>query len=571
MGFMKRVSTAAMAVLGVGTILLSACGNSVSQTEGQPVSGGTLTVSFKDDLKTLDPAIGYDTDSWSIERAIYNGLLDYKGFTTQLQPDIAAEMPKISADGKTYTFKIRQGVKFSNGRAVTADDFKYSWERMLDPKTAGPMTGGSFWGSVHGAQDFFNGTTTSIPGFKVIDPSTLEIDLDSPNQSFLNIIAMPFGFVIPKEAVAAAGADFAHKPVGTGPYTLDKWTPGQLIVLKKNANYFGTKPYLDEVDAQIGLTPEVAYLRVQQNQLDIAQPDLTIPSAQYIQLSSNPNWKNRILKTPNVDIYYLAMNVNMKPFDNKLVRQAFNYVVNKANLVKILNGRAVINNGIQAPPMPGYVPNYNPLGLDANGQNIQKAKDLLKQAGYDASHPFPPQDLVYTKASADSDRQAASVQQDFQQAGVTINLKGLAFNAFLDVTGKPNTTALSYNGWIQDFPDPSDFIDPILTCAAANVTANGGDVAFFCDKNADKLADQARGDTNAAERLKLYQQFQDVIVTQDFPWVPMYSTVETNTSAPRVHGYQLHPVWPFVATSIWVTGGAPSLAPAPASASASAS
>jgi peptide/nickel transport system substrate-binding protein/oligopeptide transport system substrate-binding protein len=571
MGFMKRVSTAAMAVLGVGTILLSACGNSVSQTEGQPVSGGTLTVSFKDDLKTLDPAIGYDTDSWSIERAIYNGLLDYKGFTTQLQPDIAAEMPKISTDGKTYTFKIRQGVKFSNGRAVTADDFKYSWERMLDPKTAGPMTGGSFWGSVHGAQDFFNGTTTSIPGFKVIDPSTLEIDLDSPNQSFLNIIAMPFGFVIPKEAVAAAGADFAHKPVGTGPYTLDKWTPGQLIVLKKNANYFGTKPYLDEVDAQIGLTPEVAYLRVQQNQLDIAQPDLTIPSAQYIQLSSNPNWKNRILKTPNVDIYYLAMNVNMKPFDNKLVRQAFNYVVNKANLVKILNGRAVINNGIQAPPMPGYVPNYNPLGLDANGQNIQKAKDLLKQAGYDASHPFPPQDLVYTKASADSDRQAASVQQDFQQAGVTINLKGLAFNAFLDVTGKPNTTALSYNGWIQDFPDPSDFIDPILTCAAANVTANGGDVAFFCDKNADKLADQARGDTNAAERLKLYQQFQDVIVTQDFPWVPMYSTVETNTSAPRVHGYQLHPVWPFVATSIWVTGGAPSLAPAPASASASAS
>jgi ABC-type transport system substrate-binding protein len=568
---MKRVNTAAMAVLGVGTILLSACGNSVSTAEGQPVSGGTLTVSFKDDLKTLDPAIGYDTDSWSIERQIYNGLLDYKGFTTQLQPDIAADMPKISTDGKTYTFKIRSGVKFSNGRTVTADDFKYSWERMLDPKTAGPMTGGSFWGGVHGAQDFYSGATTSIPGFKVIDPSTLEIDLDSPNQSFLNIIAMPFGFVIPKEAVAAAGSDYAHKPVGTGPFTLDKWTPGQLIVLKKNPNYFGTKPYLDEVDAQIGLTPEVAYLRVQNNQLDIAQPDNTIPSAQYIQLSSNPNWKNRILKTPNVDIYYLAMNVNMKPFDNKLVRQAFNDLVNKANLVKILNGRGVVNNGIQAPPMPGYVPSYNPLGLDGNGQNIQKAKDLLKQAGYDAGHPFPAQDLVYAKASADWDRWAASIQQDFQQAGVTINLKGLAFNAFLDITGKPNTTALSLNNWIQDFPDPSDFIDPILTCAAANVTANGGNVAFFCDKDADKIADQARGDTNSAERLKLYQQFQDIVVTKDFPWVPLFSSVETNTSAPRVHGYQIHPVWPFTTTSIWVTGGAPSLAPAPASASASAS
>src|SRR5438876_12440255 len=106
---MKRVNTAAMAVLGVGTILLSACGNSVGTTEEQPVSGGTLLVTFKDDLKTLDPAIGYATVSWSIEPTIYNALLDYKGFTTQLQPDLAADMPKISADGKTSTFKIRSG------------------------------------------------------------------------------------------------------------------------------------------------------------------------------------------------------------------------------------------------------------------------------------------------------------------------------------------------------------------------------------------------------------------------------------------------------------------------------
>ena len=564
---MKRRFSLAIASLGVGTMLLSACGNAATTTEGQPVSGGTLTLSFKDDLKTLDPAIGYDTDSWSISRAIYNGLLTYKGFTTQLEPDIAAAMPVISPDGKTYTFKLRKDVKFSNGRGVTADDFKYSWERMLDPKTAGPMTGGSFWGSVHGAQELFDGTATHISGIKVVDPYTLEIDLDNPNQSFLNILAMPFGFVIPKEAVAAAGEDYAHKPIGTGPFVLDKWTPGQLIVLKKNKNYFGTKPYLDEVDAQIGLTPEVGYLRMQNNQLDIPQPDLTIPSAQYISLSSNPNWKNRILRNPNVDIYFLAMNVNMKPFDNKLVRQAFNNVVNKANLVKILNGRAVINNGIQAPPMPSYVQNYNPLGLDASGQNLQKAKDLLKQAGYDASHPFPAQELVYPKANADSDRLAASVQQDFQQVGITVNLKGLAFNAFLDITGKPNSTALSYNGWIQDFPDPSDFIDPILTCAAANVTANGANIAFYCNKDADKLADQARGDTNSAERLKLYQQYQDIVVSKDFPWVPLYSTVETNVAAPRVHGYQLHPVWPLVLTSIWVTGSAPSLAPASPSAS----
>ena len=550
-----RYPTKSVAAAAAGIMLLAACGGPASDTGGQPVSGGTLNISMKDDFKTLDPAVAYDTDSWSVERAIYNGLLDYKGFTTELGPDIAEAMPAITNGGKTYTFKIRKGVKFSNGREVTADDFKYSFERMLNPKTQGPMTGGSFWGSITGAADVYSGKTTQISGIKVIDPSTLEIDLDSPNQSFLNVLAMPFGFVIPKEAVDAAGKNYGHHPVGTGPFMLDKWTPGQLLVLKKNPSYFGKAAFLNEVDFQIGVDAQVGFLRLQQGQADLVQPDINIPSAQYIELSSNPTFKSRIVKTPNVDIWYLAMNVKMKPFDNKLVRQAFNLVVNKANQLKVLNGRGVINNGIQAPPMPGFVPNYNPLGLDGKGQSLDKAKALLTQAGYGPSNPFPPQDLVYPKANADSDNLASAIQQDFQSVGITINLKGLSFPAFLDVTGKPNTTALSYDGWIQDFPDPSDFIDPILTCAAANVTANGGNVAFYCNKQLDTLDDQARGDTNAAERLKLYQQIQDIVASQDFPWVPMYSTVETSISATRVHGYQLHPVWPLVLTSIWVTGG----------------
>jgi ABC-type transport system substrate-binding protein len=531
-------------------------------------------VSFKDDFKTLDPAIGYDTSSWSGERAIFNGLLDYDGFTTKLKGDIATDVPTPANSGKTYTFHLRHGVMFQAPykREVTAQDFKYSWERMLDPATAGPMTGGPFWGGITGAQDFFNGKAKSISGIKVIDNYTLEVDLDTPNQAFLNIVAMPFGFVVPKEAVQAAGSDFAHHVVGTGPYMLDHWTPGQVIVLKKNPNYFGTKPYLDEVDLQIGITPEVGILRMKQNQLDLPEPEVNMPTAQYDQLKADPSWKGQLVTTPNVDIWYLAMNVNMKPFNDVRVREAFNYVVNKANQAKILGGRGIINNGIYPPPMPGYVNNYNPLHLDANGQDIAKAKSLLTQAGYGASNPFPTQTLVYAKANADSDRLAASVQQDFKAVGVNVNLQGLAFNAFLDVTGKPNTTAFSYNGWIQDFPDPSDFYDPILSCSSANVTANGGNVAFFCDKSADSIADQARGNTNSSDRLKQYDQLQDIVASKDFPWVPMYSTVEANVYGKRVHGYRLHPVWPLVLTTIWVTGASSSAAPTTsASASSSAS
>src|ERR1700704_7090221 len=145
-------------------LLLAACGTTSSTT--QPVSGGTLNIAFKDDPKTLDPAVGYDTTSWSVERSLFNGLLDYKGFTTELTPDIAESMPDITNGGKTYTFKIRKGVKFWNGREVTADDFKYSWERMLNPKTQGPMTGGPFWASVSGTADFYSGASAPIRGRK---------------------------------------------------------------------------------------------------------------------------------------------------------------------------------------------------------------------------------------------------------------------------------------------------------------------------------------------------------------------------------------------------------------------
>ena len=122
-----RYHVRSVAVFAAGVMLLAACGGPATTTSDQPVSGGTLNIAMKDDFKTLDPAVAYDTDSWSVERAIYNGLLDYKGFTTELTPDIAAAMPDITNGGKTYTFKIRQGVKFSNGRVVTADDFKYSF------------------------------------------------------------------------------------------------------------------------------------------------------------------------------------------------------------------------------------------------------------------------------------------------------------------------------------------------------------------------------------------------------------------------------------------------------------
>ena len=206
---MKRLTGTTL--LGLTLLLTSAF--------AAPQQGGSITVSYKDDVTTLDPAVGYDYQNWPMEKMVFDALLDYTSGGTTLTPRLAAKMPDVSKDGKTYTFTLRTGVKFHNGRSMTADDVKYSLERVLDPRTKSP--GQSFYTGIAGAQAFVNGKAKAVSGITVLAPDKVRITLDAPNAAFLNIMAMNFAFIVPKEAVAKAGADFGHQPVGTGPFTLE--------------------------------------------------------------------------------------------------------------------------------------------------------------------------------------------------------------------------------------------------------------------------------------------------------------------------------------------------------------
>ena len=200
-----------------------------------PQAGGEIVVAYKDDLATLDPAIGYDWTNWPAIKMVFDGLLGYDSGTT-LEPRIAADMPAVSDDGLVYTFKIRPGVKFSNGREVTADDVVYTITRVLDPATASP--GAGFYVGIKGAQEFIDGSATSVEGIKAVDPQTVEFTLATPDATFLNKMALNFAFIVAKEAVEAAGQDFGRQPVGTGPFTLKEWKSGEYLVFERNPNYF---------------------------------------------------------------------------------------------------------------------------------------------------------------------------------------------------------------------------------------------------------------------------------------------------------------------------------------------
>lgn len=246
--------------------------------------GGSIVVTYRDDIATLDPAIGYDWQNWSIIKSMFDGLMDYEPGTTTLRPHLAEDYT-VSGDGTTYTFTLREGVLFHNGREMVADDVKYSLERTLNPETRSPGQG--FFLGISGAQAFVGGEAEEVAGVRVPDPRTVEITLDEPNASFLHLMAINFSYVVPQEEVERLGEDFGRNPVGTGAFRMQEWRLGQRLVIARNPDYFMEGlPYLDQISFEVGVEPSVALLRLQRGEVDILGDG--IPPAQFVATTSNP-------------------------------------------------------------------------------------------------------------------------------------------------------------------------------------------------------------------------------------------------------------------------------------------
>jgi peptide/nickel transport system substrate-binding protein len=240
--------------------------------------GGSMIVTYKDDVSTLDPAIGYDWQNWSMIKSLFDGLMDYEPGTTILTKDLAEDFT-ISGDGTVYTFALRKGVKFHNGRELTADDVKYSLDRVTNPKTQSP--GAGFFASIKGYDAVASGEATSLTGVTVVDPYTVKIELGHPDATFLHVMAINFSSVVPKEEVEKWGADFGKHPVGAGAFKLAEWTLGQRLLFERNKDYWNAgMPKLDEITFEVGQEPVVALLRLQRGETDI--PGDGIPPAKFL-------------------------------------------------------------------------------------------------------------------------------------------------------------------------------------------------------------------------------------------------------------------------------------------------
>ena len=523
---MKRLLTSTVAASALALMLAVSASAQAEERDPNAKTGGDIIITYKDDVATLDPAIGYDWQNWSMSKSLFDGLMDYEAGTTTLRPDLA-ESYEISEDGQTFTFKLRKGVKFHNGREMTAEDVKYSIDRVVDPKTQSPGQG--FFASIKGYDEAAEGKADGASGITVVDPYTIKFELTRPDATFLHVMAINFSHVVPKEEVEKYGADFGKNPVGTGAFKLGEWTLGQRVVFEKNPDYWNKGlPYLDKITFEIGQEPIVALLRLQKGEIDV--PGDGIPPAKFQEVMNDPEQKARVVEGGQLHTGYVTMNVNIPPFDNVKVRQAVNMAINKDRIVQLINNRAVPANQPLPPSMPGYAKDYEGYAYDP-----AKAKELLAEAGQ--ADGFETE--LYVMNTDPNPRIAQGIQQDLAAIGIKANIQALAQANVIAAGGEKEGAPMIWSGgmaWIADFPDPSNFYGPILGCGGA--VPGGWNWSWYCNEDLDKQAEAADSIVDPAKAEERNKMWSDIYVKimEDAPWAPVFNEQRFTLKSSRMGG-----------------------------------
>jgi oligopeptide transport system substrate-binding protein len=344
----------------------------------------------------------------------------------------------------------------------------------------------------------------------------VQFTLSRPDATFLQVLALNFALVVPKEEVEKSGVDFAKHPVGSGPFKLQDWQLGQRITLVRNPDYYQKGvPHLDKLVVEVAQEPLTALLRLENGEIDALGDG--IPPAKFNEVMHDPKLRADVVEGPRLETSYITMKVGKKPFDDKRVREAINQAINKERIVKLINGRATPANQILPPGMPGYDTDFRGVAYDP-----AQAKALLKAAGL--ANGFSTE--LYANNTDPNPRIAEAIQQDLAAVGVKVELKTLAQENVIAAAGDPDQGLMVWSGgmaWSDDFPDPADFYTPILSCNSA--TKGGWNWSFYCNKSLDAQAQAADAITDpakAAERdaawAKIYRQ-----VMTDMPWVPVFN------------------------------------------------
>ncbi|HEX6934241.1 MAG TPA: ABC transporter substrate-binding protein [Streptosporangiaceae bacterium] len=544
-GFLK-LSGAAGALGAVGGPLLAACsttpsGPAVVKKGGariseyvpgpQPVSGGryggTVRVSWSDPPDSLDPALGENLTAWDCltELVYFGALMAYDKDFGGPVPNLAAGPPAISKDGTTLTFKIRPDAMFDTGRKIVAGDFKYAWERMLDPKIQ--SWGASYLSSVVGANQVMAGKTKQLEGVEARGDSTLVVHLTAPDFTILNALTQPITAPVPSEEVGRLGKQFAQTPVGYGPFKIVSFDQaGQTARFERNPHYmYKGLPYLEAVEYHWGVDPQIQLQQLEHGDTDIIGNGL--PPTEAGQVLASPTLRTLAKSRPSPGNIWLTMYPETVPeFRDRTVRQAMNWAINKVALQKITYGTSTPWGAPFPKDLADFHATFQPYGYDP-----QRARDMLAQAGLKKGFSV----TLSVAADPPFPSIAQVVQQQYAAVGVHVTLNQVDSNALYSLEyaqqGGRKKLQMSTDSWYMVQPTPADEVNALY------VTKASSNYCGYSNAEVDSLAKQAVTEFNETARNKLYAQIQQLIGA-DAPFVFLASTDWLAGVSQRIQNYQ---------------------------------
>lgn len=506
---MRKLGIVAALTL-VGGFLLTACGGG----GGGGKEGGTLEGGYTSFPDYMDPQISYTAEGWTAMRSVYIPLLLFKQANgeegSQVIPGLAKSLPKVSSDGKTYTLTLRKGLKYSDGTAVKASDFRNAVERMFLTDSGGA----SFYTDIVGAAQFQKTRSGHISGIQTNDSTgQITINLTEPRGTFNDELALLFVAPVPPNTPDKDQSP--NPPAGTGPYMFTKSDPGRGWSYARNPQWKGNKAtgidfqdgHLDKINITVIRNQSTQVNDIEQGKLNwIFDPPPTDRYAEVKQKYTGTQFKVR----PTISTYYYWMNTQEPPFNDPKVRQAINYAVDPAALQRIYAGQVTPTQQILPPGMPGY------KKFELYPHNLAKAKQLLAQA-----NPSDKDVTVWTDDESPNDDSGTYLQDLLKQLGFDAKLKIINADNYFTIIGN-NSTAnrdIGWSDWFEDYPHPGDFFDPLLN--GDNIAGvNNNNFADYdnpaVNKKITDLGHQLLTDPGVQDQYAAL----DKEIMQEAPWAP---------------------------------------------------
>jgi len=485
-----------------------------------PQYGKELIIAQNADAVSLDPALSADMESAKITACIFEGLVAYKDDSTEIKPLLASSW-EILDNGKIWIFHLCKNVKFHDGTPFNADAVVFSFLRQID-------THHPFYREDFRSADF---AFKYVKFVEAKDEYTVKFCLEKPFAPFLYNLAMAFASpVVSPAAIKKWGNEFEKHPVGTGPFIFENRIPGDRVILKKNPDYRDNLPYIDKLVFRTIPNISMRFKEFQRGNIHVMDGINPVDVKSIEQLPDG-----RLSIQPGLTIGYLAMNTQKPPFDNVKVRQAVNYAINKENLVRLIyKGLAIKAKN----PIPPSLWGYNDK-IDDYEYMPEKARDLLKQAGYDkgfktklftmtVSRPYMPQPAKVARA----------IKGNLAGVGIMVDIEyEYDWKEYIKKV-KNGEHEMCMFGWIGDNGDPDNFFYVLLDKDNA-VKPWAKNLAFFKNEELHTILIKAQQISDRQERINLYMQAQEIIHAQA-PWVPIAHNQQVGAYLKNVHDLVFH-------------------------------